>query len=177
MVISTKLFWGTSEQIPNRRGLSRKHIIEGTKNSLKRLGFDYVDVLFCHRPDPETPMEETCRAFDWVIRKGLAFYWGTSEWNEYEIAEAHMICDKYGLIKPVVEQPEYNLYNRSKMEIKFKKLFEKKLLGTTTWSPLLSGILTGKYNQGMPEGARFDTNPTMIRIYNEYFTDKKEKTL
>lgn len=91
-VLSTKLLSSTPEQIPTRKGLSRKHIIEGVKNSLKRLDYAYVDLLFCHRPDPETPMEEICRAMDWVIRKGLAFYWGTSEWNEYEIAEAHAVC-------------------------------------------------------------------------------------
>lgn len=91
-VVTTKIFWGHKENIPNLRGLSRKHVIEGTKKSLKRLGLDYVDVLFCHRPDYTTPMEETCRAFDWLIRKGYTFYWGTSEWEAADIAEAHMIC-------------------------------------------------------------------------------------
>lgn len=111
-VLSTKIFWGYQENLPNLRGLSRKHVIEGMKKSLKNLGFEYVDVVFCHRPDYETPMEETCRAFDWLIRKGYAFYWGTSEWTAEDIAEAHFICEKYKLTKPIAEQPEYNLFNR-----------------------------------------------------------------
>jgi aryl-alcohol dehydrogenase-like predicted oxidoreductase len=123
-------------------------------------------------------MEEICRAFDWVIRQGFAFYWGTSEWNAEDIAEAHYVCDKYSLAKPVVEQPQYNLFRRENLEIKYKKLFEQKKLGTTIWSPLASGILTGKYNDGIPEGARFEKNPDLLRIFNEYLgDDKKEKTL
>lgn len=153
-------------------------MIEGMKNSLKRMQLDYVDVVFCHRPDYETPMEETCRAFDWLIRKGYAFYWGTSEWNAEDIAEAHYVCEKYGLVKPVVEQPQYNLYERNKIEFSYRHLFEDKLLGTTVWSPLASGVLTGKYNEGVPEGSRFSENPDLIRILNRYFSeDKKEKTI
>ncbi len=177
-MLSTKIFWGTPEQIPTRRGLSRKHIIEGLKASLKRLEQDYVDVCFCHRPDIETPMEETCRAFDWLIRKGHVFYWGTSEWTAEQMAEAHYVCEKYSLNKPVVEQPQYNLYSRDKMEVDYAKLFAHKKLGTTVWSPLASGILTGKYNNGIPEGSRFDKNQDLKHIFERYFSEsKKEKTL
>lgn len=172
-VVSTKLFWGAEQYCPTLRGLSRKHIIEGARNSLKRLGLDYVDVIFCHRPDHITPMEEVCRAFDWLIRKGLVFYWGTSEWRADDIAEAHYICEKYGLAKPVVEQPEYNLYNRKKIEIEYADLFKDKKLGTTIWSPLLSGILTGKYNKGIPEGSRIAKTAYLEKIYQRYFVEKK----
>lgn len=123
-------------------------------------------------------MEEICRAYDWIIRKGWAFYWGTSEWKAADIAEAHMICDKYNLVKPIVEQCQYNLLQRDNMEQEYRNLFEKKLLGTTVWSPLASGVLTGKYNEGIPEGSRFDTNPDLLRIFNQYFSEeKKEKTI
>lgn len=104
-------------------------------------------------------MEETCRAFDWVIRKGLAFYWGTSQWTEDQIAQAHYVCDRYNLIKPVVEQPQYNIFQRENLEVRYRRLFENKKLGTTIWSPLAGGILTGKYNQGIPEDSRYTKNP------------------
>lgn len=176
-VLSTKLFWG-SKTIPTMRGLSRKHVIEGMKNSLKRLDYDYVDVVFCHRFEGETPMEEICRAFDWVIRKGWAFYWGTSEWTHDQIAEANLVCDKYNLIKPIAEQCQYNLFTRDNMEVKYRRLFQDKKLGTTVWSPLASGVLTGKYNNGIPEGSRFDKNQDLIGILNRYFAeDKKEATV
>ena len=139
------------------------------KNSLKNLDFDYVDIVFCHRSDDTTPMEEVCRAFDWIIRKGWAFYWGTSEWSEDHIAEAHMVCEKYNLIKPVIEQPQYNIMNRDNIEVKYRRLFEAGKLGTTVWSPLASGILTGKYNDGIPEESRFDKNKDLAFIFNRYF--------
>jgi len=123
-------------------------------------------------------MEEICRAFDWVVRKGWAFYWGTSEWTATHIAEAHYTCDKYNLIKPVVEQPQYSLLVRDKIELDYKKLFEKNLLGTTIWSPLAGGVLTGKYNNGIPEGSRYDTNPDMKGSLDRLFSaDKKEKSI
>lgn len=113
-----------------------------------------------------------------MIRQGWAFYWGTSEFNQEEIAEAHYVCEKYNLIRPVVEQPQYNIFQREKMELGYKKLFEKKLLGTTIWSPLAGGVLTGKYNEGIPKGTRYDNNPDLLRIFNMYFSEeKKEKTL
>lgn len=177
-MLSTKLFWGKTDPVPTARGLSRKHIIEGLRKSLGRLDYEYVDVVFCHRPDESVPMEETCRAFDWIIRKGWAFYWGTSEWNQDQIAEAHYVCEKYNLVKPVVEQPQYNLFARDNLETKYAKLFEKKQLGTTIWSPLAGGVLTGKYNEGIPKGTRFDNNPDLARIFERFFgPDVKEKTI
>jgi len=148
------------------------------KKSLKNLEYDYVDVVFCHRPDESVPMEEICRAFDWLIRKGWAFYWGTSEWHPEQIAEAHLVCGKYGLVRPVVEQPQYNLFERDNLEVKYRRLFQAGQLGTTIWSPLASGVLTGKYNQGIPEGSRFDKNPDLLAIFKKYFSEeKKEKTI
>ena len=148
------------------------------RNSLKNLGFDYVDVVYCHRNDDQTPMEEICRAFDWIIRKGWAFYWGTSEWCQDHIAEAHMICEKYNLIKPVVEQPQYNIFERDNMEVKYRRLFEKGLLGTTIFSPLAGGTLTGKYNNGIPEGSRLDKNPEIMKVFHGFFQgDRKEQTI
>ncbi len=134
-------------------------------------------MVFCHRPDPETPMEEIARAWDWVIRKGWASYWGTSEWSAYDIAEAHYVCEKYNLVKPVVEQPQYNILVRDKMEVDYRRLFEEKKLGTTVWSPLASGLLTGKYNDGIPKGSRFETNPDLAGFLSLYFGDNKDKTV
>ncbi|WIA09442.1 hypothetical protein OEZ85_008846 [Tetradesmus obliquus] len=154
LVISTKVFWGGEG--PNDSGLSRKHIIEGTKASLTRLQLDYVDVLFCHRPDPNTPIEETVRAMNWVIDQGWALYWGTSEWSAEQLQEAWRVSERLGLIGPACEQPEYNMFARKKVEQEFKPIYESHGLGLTTWSPLASGILTGKYSGGsVPEGSRF----------------------
>lgn len=154
IVVSTKVFWGGDG--PNDKGLSRKHIIEGTRNCLKRLQLDYVDVLFCHRPDPDTPIEETVRAMNWVVNQGWAFYWGTSEWSREQLEEAWQISERLGLIGPACEQPEYNMFARTKVEDEFKPLYEKHGLGLTTWSPLASGVLTGKYSGGdVPAGSRF----------------------
>ena len=152
LVVSTKIFWGG--QKPNQTGLSRKHILEGTRNSLKRFGMDYVDLIFCHRPDPETPVEETVLAMDYIIRQGYAFYWGTSEWSAAQIEEAHQAAKALGCIPPVMEQPQYNIFIRDKVEIEFQQLYRKYGMGTTTWSPLASGLLSGKYNKGIPEGSR-----------------------
>lgn len=154
LVISTKVFWGGEG--PNDTGLSRKHIIEGTKASLARLQLDYVDVLFCHRPDPNTSIEETVRAMNWVINQGWALYWGTSEWSAEQLQEAWHVSERLGLIGPACEQPEYNMFARKKVEQEFKPIYESHGLGLTTWSPLASGILTGKYSGGsVPEGSRF----------------------
>ena len=147
LVISTKIFWGGNG--PNDTGLSRKHLIEGTKNSLKRLKLDYVDLLFCHRPDPNTPIEETVLAMDYLVRKGLVFYWGTSEWSAEQIETAYHLAEKLNCIKLTMEQPKYNLFFRDHLEKDYLPLFEKYGLGTTIWSPLASGILSGKYNQGI----------------------------
>ncbi len=154
LVISTKIFWGGNG--PNDKGLSWKHLVEGTKNSLRRLQMDYVDLLFCHRPDPDTPIEETVRAMDHIIKSGLAFYWGTSEWSAQELEEAYQLAEKYNCIPPAMEQPQYNMFHRQRVEEEYAPLYEKYKMGTTIWSPLASGVLTGKYNDGIPEGSRLD---------------------
>jgi voltage-dependent potassium channel beta subunit len=154
LVISTKIFWG-GEGV-NDRGLSHKHIMEGTNAALKRLQLDYVDLIFCHRPDLHTPMEEVVRAMNIIIQQGKAFYWGTSEWSATQLMEAHLAAQRENLIPPVMEQPQYNLFHRDKVEVEFAPLYEKYGLGTTVWSPLASGLLTGKYNKGIPEDSRLN---------------------
>jgi len=152
LVVSTKIFWGGSG--PNDRGLSYKHIIEGTNAALDRLQMDYVDLLFCHRPDPDAPMEETVRAMNQVISDGKAFYWGTSEWNAEQIRHAHGVARRERLIPPTMEQPEYNMFHRERVEKEYAPLYRDIGLGTTIWSPLASGLLTGKYNDGIPDDSR-----------------------
>lgn len=151
-VISTKIFWGGSG--PNDNGLSRKHIIEGTDAALKRLDLEYVDLIYCHRPDLHTPIEETVWAMNHIINQGKAFYWGTSEWSASQIMEAYHIARREHLIPPLMEQPEYNMFNRFKIEMDYLPLYKEIGLGTTIWSPLASGILTNKYATGFPEGSR-----------------------
>ncbi|KAK9465851.1 NADP-dependent oxidoreductase domain-containing protein [Lipomyces arxii] len=159
-VVSTKLYFGFGETGVNGRGLSRKHLIEGMDKSLKRLKLDYVDIVFAHRPDRRgTPMEEVVRGFTQIIQDGKAFYWGTSEWSAFEIEHAHHIADKYGLIAPVAEQPEYNMLKRDRFESEYYPLYKLYKYGTTIWSPLASGILTGKYNDGFGEGTRLGGKP------------------
>ena len=152
LVISTKIFWGGEG--PNNVGLSHKHIIEGVNNALKRLQMDYVDLVFCHRPDRNTPIEETVRAMDQVVRSGKAFYWGTSEWSAAEIVRADGIARQYGLTPPSMEQPQYNMFSRERLEKEYDILFRELGYGTTIFSPLASGLLSGKYNNGIPEGSR-----------------------
>lgn len=159
LVLSTKIFWGGNG--PNDTGLNMKHLIEGTKNALRRMQLDYVDLLFCHRPDPTTPIEETVRAMDVIIRSGLAFYWGTSEWSAQDIARAYEIAKEIGAFPPTMEQPEYNMFRRDKVEDEFAPLYAKYGLGTTIWSPLESGILTGKYNDSVPKGSRLHLHPEL----------------
>jgi voltage-dependent potassium channel beta subunit len=171
LVVSTKIFWGGNG--PNDTGLSRKHLIEGTKNSLRRLQLDYVDLLFCHRPDPNTPIEETVLAMDYLVRGGYAFYWGTSEWSADQIESAFHIAEKLNCIKPTMEQPRYNLFFRDHLEKDYLKLFEKYGLGTTIWSPLASGILSGKYNQGIPSDSRLAKESWLVP---ENFMQLIEKT-
>ena len=158
-VIATKVFFGTSRKEPNTRGLSRKHVVEGLKSSLQRLQLSYVDVVFAHRPDPATPMKEVVEGFTQVIRNlNLAYYWGTSEWSATQIMEATQIADAHNLIAPVVEQPQYNMFHRERFEKEYAPLFKQFEYGTTIWSPLASGLLTGKYNDGIPEGSRFSNH-------------------
>jgi voltage-dependent potassium channel beta subunit len=152
LIISTKIFWGGDG--PNDTGLSRKHLIEGTHASLKRLQMDYVDLLFCHRPDLYTPIDETVWTMHQIIQQGKAFYWGTSEWSAQQITEAHAVARREHLIPPLMEQPEYNMFHRQRVEKEYAHLYREFGLGTTIWSPLDSGLLTGKYNQGIPEGTR-----------------------
>jgi len=165
LVISTKLFWGGKGV--NDVGLSRKHLVEGIKNSLKRLQLDYVDLIYCHRPDPFTPIEETVRAMDWIIQQGYAFYWGTSEWKAEDIEKAFEIANRIHAIPPSMEQPEYNLFHRNRVENEYNPLYHKYQLGLTTWSPLNLGILSGKYNEGIPPGSRLDANPKLKAQLNE----------
>ncbi|KIJ94372.1 hypothetical protein K443DRAFT_642100 [Laccaria amethystina LaAM-08-1] len=162
LVITTKIFWGPRKG-PNDSGLSRKHIIEGTKESLERLGLDYVDVIFAHRHDHTVPMEEIVRAFNHVIEKGWAFYWATSEWSAREIEEAHHIASKLNLIAPIAEQCQHNMFHRERPEKEYDALYKKYGLGTTAWSSLASGLLTGKYNDGIPKGSRFDANSEFFK--------------
>ncbi|KAF9155797.1 hypothetical protein BG015_008608 [Linnemannia schmuckeri] len=164
LVISTKLFWGGKG--PNDRGLSRKHIVEGTDASLKRLQLDYVDLLYAHRPDPDTPMEEIVRAFNFVIEQGKAFYWGTSEWSGQQICEAHAVAQRLNLIAPLMEQPQYNMFHRDRVEKEYLPLYKNFGMGATTWSPLASGLLSGKYNDGIPPDSRLaiEDNAVMKRL-------------
>jgi voltage-dependent potassium channel beta subunit len=152
LVISTKIFWGGEG--PNDSGLSRKHILEGTEAALARLQMEYVDLIFCHRPDYHTPIEETVRAMSYLVNRGKTFYWGTSEWSAEEIRTAHEIARREHLVPPTMEQPQYNMFHRDRVELEYKRLYEDIGLGTTTWSPLASGILTGKYNDGIPQDTR-----------------------
>lgn len=152
LVLSTKIFWGGDG--PNEIGLSRKHIIEGMDASLKRMGIEYVDLVFAHRPDIHTPIEETVRAFNYLIDQGKAFYWGTSEWSAQQIMEAYGIARREHLIPPLMEQPQYNMFHRERVEAEYQRLYSEIGLGTTIWSPLASGLLTGKYNDGIPEDSR-----------------------
>ena len=164
LVISTKIFWGGDG--PNDKGLSHKHVIEGVHAALKRLKVEYVDLAFCHRPDPDTPIDETVRAWDILIRQGKVFYWGTSEWAAQDILQAQRIALDRGLTPPAMEQPQYNLFERDKVERELLPVYEKLGYGVTTWSPLASGVLSGKYNDGIPKGTRLDL-PNMAWLKDE----------
>jgi len=152
LVLSTKIFWGGDG--PNDRGLSRKHLLEGTDASLRRLGVEYVDLLFCHRADLHTPVEETVRAMDHLVRQGKVLYWGTSEWPAERILEAWHVARRERLTPPTMEQPQYHMFHRDRVEREYAPLYERIGLGTTAWSPLASGLLTGKYRDGIPAGSR-----------------------
>ncbi|MBC2595213.1 aldo/keto reductase [Ruficoccus amylovorans] len=154
--VSSKVYWGptTSNTHPTTRGLSRKHVTEVCHAALKRLRVDYLDLYFCHRPDRETPIAETVAAMTDLIRQGKVLYWGTSEWTARDIALAHAAAREYGLYAPVVEQPQYNLFHRARVEVEYSRLYEDPGLGTTVWSPLASGLLSGKYLEGDPGDTR-----------------------
>ena len=151
-IVSSKVFFGGEK--PTQCGLSHKHIIDACHGALKRFQVDYLDLYFCHRPDPETPIEETVRAMHTLVLQGKVCYWGTSEWSAPEIEEAYRISRELGLTPPSMEQPEYNMFARNKMEHEYLQLFEQEQLGTAIWSPLASGLLTGKYMDGTPDGSR-----------------------
>ena len=153
--VSSKVFFGSAEHpLPTQRGLSRKHVMEACQQALQRLRVDYLDLYFCHRPDPDTPIEETVAAMDTLIRQGKVLYWGTSEWPVEAIQEAHRIAHENHLYAPVVEQPQYNLLHRERVEQEYAPLYEAYGMGTTIWSPLASGLLSGKYNDGIPADSR-----------------------
>lgn len=156
-IISSKAFWGWrgAENKPNQHGLSRKHLVEACHEALQRLQLDYLDLYFCHRPDKGVPIEEVVWTMHNLIQQGKILYWGTSEWSGVEIMEAHRVAHQYGLIGPSVEQPQYNLLERNKIESEFLMIFKTVGMGTTIWSPLASGLLSGKYNDGVPADSRF----------------------
>ena len=153
-IVSTKFFWGLHDGPNEKNTLNRKYLMQAIDGSLARLGLEYVDLVFCHRADPETPIEETVHAMHDIVTAGKAVYWGTSEWTAAEIMAAWQIADKHHLHKPVMEQPQYNLLARERVEREYARLYSDIGLGTTTWSPLASGLLTGKYNDGIPPGSR-----------------------
>lgn len=165
LVVSTKIFWGGNG--PNDRGLSRKHLLEGTWASLKRLQMDYVDILYCHRPDPEVPMEEIVWTMDQILRSGLALYWGTSEWSAEQIESAHETARRLNCIPPIVEQPQYNLLVRERVEREYAPLYEKYGMGLTTFSPLASGLLSGKYLEGIPSDSRLAKYELLRKRFEE----------
>ena len=153
-LVSTKFFWGLHDGPNEKATLNRKYLLQGIDASLKRLKLDYVDLVYCHRADPDTSIEETVHAMHDIVTSGRAVYWGTSEWTAAEIAEAWHIADRRNMHKPVVEQPQYNLFHRERVEKEYARLYDDIGLGTTIWSPLASGLLTGKYNDGVPPGSR-----------------------
>jgi voltage-dependent potassium channel beta subunit len=156
-LVSSKAFWGWrgKDNKPNQTGCSRKHLVEACNEALQRLQVDYLDLFFCHRPDKNTPIEETVWAMNHLIQQGKILYWGTSEWSGVEIMEAHRVAADYRLIGPTMEQPQYNLFEREKLEKEYLDVFRTVGMGTTIWSPLASGLLSGKYNDGIPKGSRF----------------------
>jgi voltage-dependent potassium channel beta subunit len=178
--VSSKVFWGWrgKENKPNQSGLSRKHIVEACHEALERLQTDYLDLYFCHRPDKNAPIEEVVWTMHNLIQQGKILYWGTSEWSGVEIMEAHRVAHQYGLIGPTVEQPQYNLLERNKMENEFLMVFKTVGMGTTIWSPLASGLLSGKYNNGIPEDSRFSLEGfdwLKDRWMQDSFLDKAKK--
>ncbi|KAI0756422.1 Aldo/keto reductase [Daedaleopsis nitida] len=166
LVVTTKIFWGGSG--PNDMGLSRKHIIEGTKKCLERLQMEYIDVIFAHRPDHTVPMEEIVRAFNYVIDQGWAFYWATSEWSAQEIEEAYHVASKLGLIAPIAEQCQHHMFWRERPEKEYAPLYRKYSIGTTVYSPLARGLLTGKYNNGIPSDSRY-------AVHADFFKERLAK--
>lgn len=157
-LVSSKVYFGWEEEKPNQTGLSRKHVFEACHDALRRLQVDYIDLYYCHRPDPAVPIAETARAMHDLIVQGKVLYWGTSEWSAAGIKEAHRVCTQLNLHAPIVEQPQYNLLHRTRVEKEYASLFLPPIeVGLTTWSPLASGLLTGKYSEGVPKNSRLDS--------------------
>jgi voltage-dependent potassium channel beta subunit len=155
--VSSKVFWGSAnDPKPTQMGLSRKHVVEACHQALERLQLDYLDLYFCHRPDKNTPIEETVRAMHDLIQQGKVLYWGTSEWSAQQIMEAYSVARQYHLTPPTMEQPQYNMFHRERFEVEYGRLYSEIGLGTTIWSPLASGLLTGKYNDGIPADSRLN---------------------
>ena len=173
-VVSSKVFWGGD--LPNQEGLSRKHVFEACHAALRRLQVDYLDLYFCHRPDPNTPIEETVRAMSDLVSQGKVLYWGTSEWSATDIAQAYQIACGLGLVPPTMEQPQYNMFHRDKVEQEFAPLYREIGLGTTIWSPLASGLLTGKYNEGDPGKTRISL-PNYEWLREQFQTDEARNRL
>jgi voltage-dependent potassium channel beta subunit len=171
-VVSTKFFWGLNDGPNERNTLNRKYLMQGIDNSLKRLQLEYVDVVYCLRPDPNTPIEETVWAMHDMIARGKALYWGTSEWSAADILAAWQLAERHHLHKPIVEQPEYNLFHRERVEREYAALYRDIGLGLTTWSPLASGLLTGKYRAGVPDGSR-GAMPRLAWMV-DHLTDKRK---
>jgi len=174
-VVSSKVFFGDGRKKPNQRGLSRKHVMEACDAALRRLQVDYLDLYFCHRPDKDTPIEETVWAMNHLLQQGKILYWGTSEWSAMEIMAAHAAAEKYGLIGPTMEQPQYNLFHRQKVEVDYEQLYEGYGLGTTIWSPLASGLLTDKYLDKFPDDSRLSRKELAWLKERELTEDKIEK--
>ena len=168
-IVSSKVFWGGSK--PNQTGLSRKHIIEACHAALRRLQVEYLDLYFCHRPDPETPIEESVAAMTDLVRQGKVLYWGTSEWSADQIMQAYKIAREHNMVPPTMEQPQYSLLHRDRVEKEYAKLYSEIGLGTTIWSPLASGVLTGKYNDGIPKGSRLSL-PNMKWLQDSFTSEE-----
>jgi voltage-dependent potassium channel beta subunit len=175
VIVSTKFFWGITDGPNEKNTLNRKYLMNAIDGSLKRLQLDFVDLVYCHRPDPATPLEETVWAMHNIVERGKALYWGTSEWGAEEIMAAYQIAERHHLHKPVMEQPEYNLFHRDRVEKEYAPLYEDIGLGLTTWSPLASGLLTGKYRNGVPPGSR-GALPRM-KFLVEGLTDKRKNEI
>ncbi|GAB4409288.1 MAG: aldo/keto reductase [Bacteriovoracaceae bacterium] len=173
-IVSSKVFWGGKK--PTQLGLSRKHVIEACHQSLKRFGLDYIDLFYCHRPDKDTAIVETVRAMDTLIKQGKILYWGTSEWETHQIVEAYEVAERLHLTPPSVEQPQYNLFERNKVEKQFLPLYKKYGMGLTTWSPLSSGILTGKYKNGVPENSRLSLEH-LAWLKDHFFNEEGQQKL
>jgi voltage-dependent potassium channel beta subunit len=173
-VVSSKVFWGGD--LPNQEGLSRKHVVEACHAALRRLQVDYLDLYFCHRPDPDTPIEETVRAMGDLVTQGKVLYWGTSEWSAGAIRDAYRIARELNRAPPTMEQPQYNMFHRENVERELAPLYREIGLGTTTWSPLASGLLTGKYNEGDPGGTRISL-PNYQWLREQFENDEARRRL